>query len=161
MPRPSCSPRPGHEGKVYELSGDVAWTQDDLAAAISTVTGKTVVYTPVSTEQHAAILKSAGLDEGTIGFVTTLDSNIADGVLAETSGELRELIGRPTTPARGGPGGSASGPTLGDGVVRERRVAATGIRRVRNLHPCFDSADPVIAVATPRDAVAERPAIAR
>ena len=70
----------------------------DLAAAISTVTGKTVVYTPVSTEQHEAILRSSGLDEGTIGFVTTLDSNIADGVLAETSGELRELIGRPTTP---------------------------------------------------------------
>ena len=88
----------GHEGKVYELSGDVAWTQADLAAAISTVTGKAVVYTPVSAEQHEAILRSSGLDEGTIGFVTTLDSNIADGVLAETSGELRELIGRPTTP---------------------------------------------------------------
>ena len=56
------------------------------------------MYTPVSAEQHEAILRSSGLDEGTIGFVTTLDSNIADGVLAETSGELRELIGRPTTP---------------------------------------------------------------
>jgi len=89
---------PGHEDKVYELSGDVAWTQDDLAAAISSATGKNVVYTPVNTEQHAAILKSAGLDDATIGFVTTLDSNIADGVLGETSGELRQLIGRPTTP---------------------------------------------------------------
>jgi NAD(P)H dehydrogenase (quinone) len=89
---------PGHEGKVYELSGDVAWTQDDLAAAISQVTGVTVVYTPVSTEEHAAILRSAGLDEGTIGFVTALDANIAQGDLSETSGELRELIGRPTTP---------------------------------------------------------------
>jgi NAD(P)H dehydrogenase (quinone) len=90
--------QPGHGGKVYELSGDVAWTQQDLAAAISTATGKQVVYTPVNTEQHAAILKSAGLDDGTIGFVTTLDSNIADGVLAETSGELAMLIGHPTTP---------------------------------------------------------------
>jgi NAD(P)H dehydrogenase (quinone) len=89
---------PGHEGKVYELSGDVAWTQDELAAAISKATGKTVVYTPVDTQQHAAILKSAGLDEGTIGFVTALDANIAAGDLAETSGELRELLGRPTTP---------------------------------------------------------------
>lgn len=88
----------GHEGKVYELSGDVAWTQEDLAAAISQVTGKTVVYTPVNTEQHAAILKSAGLDDGTIGFVTALDANIARGDLSETSGELRQLIGRPTTP---------------------------------------------------------------
>jgi NAD(P)H dehydrogenase (quinone) len=88
----------GHEGKIYELSGDVAWTQDDLATAISQVTGKKVVYTPVSTEQHAAILKSAGLDDGTIGFVTALDSNIKDGLIGDTSGDLTKLIGRPTTP---------------------------------------------------------------
>ncbi len=30
---------PGHEGAVYELSGDVAWTGDDFAAAASTVLG--------------------------------------------------------------------------------------------------------------------------
>jgi NAD(P)H dehydrogenase (quinone) len=88
----------GHEGKIYELSGDLAWTQDDLAAAISQVTGRKVVYTPVDTEQHAAILKSAGLDDGTVGFVTALDSNIKDGALADTSGELATLIGHPTTP---------------------------------------------------------------
>lgn len=88
----------GHDGKVYELSGDYAWSQEELAAAISGATGKAVSYTPVNTEQHAAILKSVGLDEGTIGFVTTLDSNISDGLLAETSGELATLIGRPTTP---------------------------------------------------------------
>jgi NAD(P)H dehydrogenase (quinone) len=88
----------GHEGKIYELSGDDAWTQSDLAAAISQVTGAKVVYTPVSTEQHAAILKSAGLDDDTIRFVTALDSNIRDGLIGDTSGDLSRLIGRPTTP---------------------------------------------------------------
>jgi NAD(P)H dehydrogenase (quinone) len=88
----------GHEGKVYELSGDVAWSQAELAAAIAEVSGKNVEYSPVSTEQHAAILKSAGLDEGTIGFVTALDSNIRDGLIGYTSGDLSKLIGRPTTP---------------------------------------------------------------
>jgi NAD(P)H dehydrogenase (quinone) len=88
----------GHEGKVYELSGDVAWTQEELASAISEVTGKKVVYTPVSTEQHAAILKSIGLDDGTIGFVTSLDAGIRDGLIGETNGVLAGLIGRPTTP---------------------------------------------------------------
>ena len=90
--------QPGHAGKVYELSGDVAWSFSDLAATISAITGKHVVYTPVDTAQHAAILKSAGLDDGTIGFVTALDSNIRDGVLSETSGDLAKLIGHPTTP---------------------------------------------------------------
>lgn len=93
---------PGHEGKVYELSGDVAWTQDDLAAAISKATGKPVVYRRVDTAEHVSLLKSAGLDDGTIGFVTALDSNINDGVLAETSGDLATLIGRPTTPLEQG-----------------------------------------------------------
>jgi NAD(P)H dehydrogenase (quinone) len=88
----------GHEGKVYELSGDVAWSQAELAAAIAEVSGKNVEYSPVSTEQHAAILKSAGLGEGTIGFVTALDSNIRDGLIGYTSGDLSKLIGRPTTP---------------------------------------------------------------
>ena len=89
---------PGHEGKTYELSGDIAWTQDELAAAISQVTGKKVVYTPVSAEEHAAILGSAGLDAGTVGFVTALDANIRDGLIGYTTGDLSRLIARPTTP---------------------------------------------------------------
>jgi NAD(P)H dehydrogenase (quinone) len=88
----------GHEGKIYELSGDIAWTQDDLADAVSEATGRKVVYTPVSTEEHAAILRSAGLDDGTIGFVTALDANIKDGLIGYTTGDLSKLIGRPTTP---------------------------------------------------------------
>jgi NAD(P)H dehydrogenase (quinone) len=88
----------GHLGKIYELSGDVAWTYDDLAAAFATISGTDVAYAPVTPEEHAAILAGAGLDEGTIGFVVALDGNTRDGLLAETSGDLARLIGRPTTP---------------------------------------------------------------
>jgi NAD(P)H dehydrogenase (quinone) len=88
----------GHEGAVYELSGDVAWTYSDLAAAIAEITGKPVEWKGVDSEEHAAILTAAGLDEGTVGFVTGLDANIRDGLLGETSGDLSRLIGRPTTP---------------------------------------------------------------
>ncbi|WP_243230217.1 SDR family oxidoreductase [Microbacterium sp. CIAB417] len=88
----------GHIGEVYELGGDIAWTYADLAAAISEVVGRPVVYTPLSTEEHAAALEAAGLDAGTIGFVTALDAGIRDGALADTDGTLARLIGRPTTP---------------------------------------------------------------
>ncbi|UNX53396.1 SDR family oxidoreductase [Georgenia sp. TF02-10] len=88
----------GHIGQVYELGGDVAWNFDDLAAAASEVTGREVRYTPLTTEEHATALEAAGLDAGTIGFVTTLDANIRDGALAETDGTLSRLLGRPTTP---------------------------------------------------------------
>ena len=88
----------GHLGQVYELGGDVAWTFTDLAAAISEVTGRPVEYTPLSTQEHAAALRNAGLDAGTIGFVTALDAGIRTGALADTDGTLARLIGRPTTP---------------------------------------------------------------
>lgn len=88
----------GHLGQAYELGGDVAWTYDDLAAAIAEVVGSPVEYRSLTTEEHAAALESAGLDEGTIGFVTALDAGIRGGALAETDGTLARLIGRPTTP---------------------------------------------------------------
>jgi NAD(P)H dehydrogenase (quinone) len=92
----------GHEGAVYELSGDTAWTFDELAGTIGALVGRDVVYRAVTSEEHASILTAAGLDEGTVGFVVALDRNIRDGALAETPGTLRELIGRPTTPLADG-----------------------------------------------------------
>ena len=84
--------------KVYELSGDVAWTQADLAAAIAEVIGSDVSVLAVDAAKHAEILSGAGLDEGTVHFVVATDGHIAAGHLAATPGTLSTLIGRPTTP---------------------------------------------------------------
>ncbi|HWC78747.1 MAG TPA: SDR family oxidoreductase [Pseudonocardiaceae bacterium] len=88
----------GHENKVYELSGDVAWTFDEFAAAITEAAGKPVKVEHVTTEQHKQLLADAGVPEATAGFVTALDAQIAEGLLADTTGDLSRLIGRPTTP---------------------------------------------------------------
>lgn len=88
----------GHIGEVYELAGDAAWDFSELAAVIGEVAGRPVEYRALSTEEHAALLAAAGLDEGTIGFVTTLDADIRGGALAHTDGTLARLIGHPTTP---------------------------------------------------------------
>jgi NAD(P)H dehydrogenase (quinone) len=88
----------GHENKVYELSGDIAWTRSELAGEIAKATGKEVVYTDLSPQEHEAALTKAGTPEGAAGFVVALDGNIKDGLLSETSGDLRALIGRATTP---------------------------------------------------------------
>lgn len=87
----------GHLGRVYELSGDVAWTFDDFAVAVGELAGRTVTYRSVTPEEHTQLLLGAGLDAGTAGFLVALDSNIEAGTLAGTSGELQALIGRPTT----------------------------------------------------------------
>ncbi|WP_115944319.1 SDR family oxidoreductase [Amycolatopsis thermalba] len=88
----------GHEGKVYELGGDVAWTFDDLAAEISAIAGTEIRYRDLTADEHRAALIEAGLPAETAGFVVALDQNIAEGTLAEATGELSALIGRPTTP---------------------------------------------------------------
>jgi len=83
---------------VHELAGDVAWTQAELAAALSEVLDTTIAVSQVTPEQQTAILVEAGLDEGTAGFVTAIDAATAQGDLALTNGDLRALLGRPTPP---------------------------------------------------------------
>jgi NAD(P)H dehydrogenase (quinone) len=90
----------GHEGKVYELGGDHAWDFHELAATIAEVIGGSCTYKPVEPAELVAGMTQAGLDEGTAGFVAALDANIAEGALAETTGDLSALLGRPTTPLK-------------------------------------------------------------
>ena len=85
-------------GKVLELSGDVAWSFDDLASAVTEIVGRDVVFRNLTPEEHLAHLKAAGLDDSRAEFVVALDGNIRDGLLGVTTGELAAVIGRPTTP---------------------------------------------------------------
>ncbi|MEQ4523345.1 MAG: NAD(P)-dependent oxidoreductase, partial [Nocardioides kribbensis] len=87
-----------HVGAAYELSGDHAWDAEELVAALGEVLGREVTLRAVDTDTHVAALRSAGLDEGTAGFVAGLDAAIAQGALAATPGDLSRLAGRPTTP---------------------------------------------------------------
>jgi NAD(P)H dehydrogenase (quinone) len=92
----------GHEGKVYEFGGDYAWDYQELAKAIGEIIQKPVVYRSVDPLALVRILKDAGQDEGAAGFTAALDGNIAAGLLAEVTGQLSALIGRPTTPLKKG-----------------------------------------------------------
>jgi NAD(P)H dehydrogenase (quinone) len=85
-------------GRIYSLSGDVAWSFDDLAADLSTVLGQPVAVRRVSGEEKAAALAGFGLDAGMVGFIVGVDAAIAAGELGGTNGELSALIGHPTSP---------------------------------------------------------------
>ncbi|WP_350348943.1 NAD(P)H-binding protein [Agromyces sp. G08B096] len=86
------------DGDVLELSGETAWSYEELAATASELTGRDVTYRRLSTDEHVAALQGAGLDAGTAGFVAGIDDAIRRGVLADAQPVLAELIGRPTTP---------------------------------------------------------------
>ncbi|MFE7565228.1 SDR family oxidoreductase [Kitasatospora sp. NPDC057500] len=88
----------GHEGAVYELSGDAAWTLPELAAELALASGRPVAFHPVAPEEHLRILVGAGLPEGFAEILVDVDAGIARGELAGTPGDLARLIGRPTVP---------------------------------------------------------------
>jgi len=88
----------GHDGQVYELSGDHAWDYDELATALGVVVGRDVHYQGVTPAEHLAALLTAGVPRDQAEFLVALDGNVGQGLLAETSGQLAALIGRPTTP---------------------------------------------------------------
>jgi NAD(P)H dehydrogenase (quinone) len=88
----------GHEGKVYELAGDEAFTLGDLAAEISKQSGKDIPYKNLPENEYAAILSSFGLPEGLAGAIAGWDVSISKGDLFNDSKQLSNLIGHQTTP---------------------------------------------------------------
>lgn len=87
----------GHEGEVYELTGDVAITQAELAAEVSAQSGKQVVFAPLTEQEYAKALEGFGLPAELAAALAQADVAISQGALAETTGTLAKLIGRPTT----------------------------------------------------------------
>jgi len=87
----------GHEGKVYELGGDDAFTLADLAASISRHSGKQIGYRNVSVAELTGILEGAGLPAPIAGIMADTDRGITEGALLVTSGDLSRLIGHPTS----------------------------------------------------------------
>lgn len=87
----------GHEGKMYELAGDVAYTLRDLAAEISRQTDKDIPYNNLSEEEYAGVLKSVGVPEGFAQAIAGWDIGVSKDDLFEDNKVLSGLIGRPTT----------------------------------------------------------------
>ncbi|MFJ4632950.1 SDR family oxidoreductase [Streptomyces sp. NPDC088847] len=89
----------GHAGEVYELGGDEAFTLAGLAATISAVSGKRITYTDLPADGLTQVLTRAGLPAELAHVLVDADLGMSRGELFTASGDLRRLIGRPTTPS--------------------------------------------------------------
>ena len=87
----------GHENKVYELGGDIAWSYPELAAVLSRATGHEIAYQSIPPAEHYELLVAAGIPRVAADLFIDTYTGIADGQLADTPGHLRALIGHPTT----------------------------------------------------------------
>lgn len=86
-----------HSGITYELAGDNAYTLAELAAEISSQTGKDIPYVNIPEADYAAALKGAGLPEGFAAAIASWDVGASQGALSDDGRQLSKLIGRPTT----------------------------------------------------------------
>lgn len=87
----------GHEGKVYELSGDVAITNAEIAAEVTAQSGKQVAYASLPEAEYAKALEGFGLPAVLAADLAQADVAISEGALSEATDTLSTLIGRPTT----------------------------------------------------------------
>lgn len=88
----------GHDGKIYELAGDAAYTLTDLAAELSRQSGKAIPYKDLPASDYAAVLTGIGLPEGFAQAIAGWDVEASRGALFDAGKQLSVLIGRPTTP---------------------------------------------------------------
>lgn len=88
----------GHENKAYELAGDNPFTMSELAAEVSRQSGKTIVYRDMPAAEYEELLVVAGFPPPVAHMLADADLAVARGELDDSSGDLRRLIGRPTTP---------------------------------------------------------------
>ncbi|WP_353944129.1 SDR family oxidoreductase [Streptomyces sp. HUAS MG91] len=88
----------GHENRVYELSGDTAWSLAEYAAEVARQSGKDVAYRSVTPAENRAVLVGAGVPAPFADILVDVDAAIEKGLLARGDGDLARLIGRPTTP---------------------------------------------------------------
>jgi NAD(P)H dehydrogenase (quinone) len=87
----------GHTGKVYELTGEEAWSLPELAAETTKQSGKEVVYNDLAPEQYGAILTGVGFPDYMVDLLVDAEVQISKGALATTTGDLAALLGRSPT----------------------------------------------------------------
>ena len=83
-------------GKVYELSGDEAYTLSELSALISKTSGKAIPYINMEEADFAKALEGAGLPAPFAAVLANSDTGASQGALYDDSKTLSALIGHPT-----------------------------------------------------------------
>ena len=85
----------GHEGRTYVLSGPEAVTYDQVAAALSAATGRSVEFIAVSDEQASDALIQAGLPAFGAEQVVAIFAQTRCGAAEQVTTTVESLTGAP------------------------------------------------------------------
>lgn len=84
-----------HVGQLYELTGPRMLTFGEAIAEISTVTGRSITFVPVSPEEYAGGLAAAGVPATAVDLLTSLFTTLLDGRNAQVANGVARALGRP------------------------------------------------------------------
>lgn len=84
---------PGHVGKAYELTGSEALTYDEVAAILSAVCDRTIVYARPSKRAFAERMTEQGHAEEYVGVMARIYLIAKLGMAAGTTREFEQLTG--------------------------------------------------------------------
>ncbi|MBB3975269.1 NAD(P)H dehydrogenase (quinone) [Rhizobium azooxidifex] len=82
------------KSRIYTLTGAVAYTTEEIAAAASRATGRPLRVFHVTDDQLAGGLKAAGLPDFMVPTVVSFDTNTREGKIAMATGDVEELTGK-------------------------------------------------------------------
>jgi uncharacterized protein YbjT (DUF2867 family) len=85
----------GHSGKIYELNGPDAITQDDLARRIAAKAGREVKHVNIPREAHQKAMLDLGMPAWQVNALIELQDYYVSGRAAGVDGLIDKLLGRP------------------------------------------------------------------
>lgn len=84
----------GHENKHYDITGGASYSFQDIADALTELTGKTVGYTDAPAKGFGEKLKAAGVPDMYVAIVAGFAADIKAHQYEAVSSDLENLIGR-------------------------------------------------------------------
>lgn len=87
---------PDQENKIYELAGDTPYTLTELAAEVTSQSGKPVAYQNLPPAEYQKALEGFGLPAPLAEMLVDAEAGAANGELDGSPVDMRSLIGRPT-----------------------------------------------------------------
>lgn len=84
-----------HPGKIYELNGPEALTQDEIAKRIAEKSGRAVSHVNIPREAHQKAMLDLGIPEWQVKALLELQDYYVGGRAAKVDGLIDKLLGRP------------------------------------------------------------------
>lgn len=84
----------GHENKEYVITGEKAYSFTEIAAILSEITGKTILYHQPNVDTYIAELVTAGVPKESAAFFAGFGQAIHNGEFDTNRSDLAKLLGR-------------------------------------------------------------------